>query len=64
MTGPLLHDDTLPDLSEGCPAQVISLSRISQKVLWEALEFKKKKRFNTNRSKVTLKVNPYKVGRV
>lgn len=37
VTGPLLHDDTLPDLSEGCPAHVISLSRISQKVLWEAI---------------------------
>lgn len=40
LTGPLLHDDTLPDLSEGPPAHIISLSRI----LWEAVELKKKKK--------------------
>lgn len=43
LTGPLLHRDTLPDLSGGRPAHIISLSRIRKNVLWEAVELKKQR---------------------
>lgn len=42
LAGPLLHRDPPPDLSEGRPAHIISLSRILKNALWAAVEFKRK----------------------